>query len=313
MNAMAWAIITATLVVSLGVDLFVHRRGHGTSARGAAVWMGIWFALAAAFGLLVLVLRGGSAMQDYFAAYLLEESLSVDNLFVFMMIFEGLRVPPSSQHRVLFFGVLGALIFRAAFIIAGAAALESWRWLNFVFGGILLVAAVRAVMSVPAGGENRFVRWLSRNLPVSERLEGGRFFVRRSGKILATPLVVALIGLEVSDLVFAIDSVPAALSISGDRFVIYSSNALAICGLRSLYLVLRGVLRELPFLHHGIAAVLLFTGLKMISHHWVSIPSWVSITVTLFCIGASVGFSLRMRRAQQPAVAASYPPSRLEG
>jgi tellurite resistance protein TerC len=301
MNALAWSTIGVTLVVSLGVDLFVHRGGRETSARGALVWTGIWFAVAAAFGVLVLLLRGGSAMQDYFAAYLLEESLSVDNLFVFLMIFEGLRIPPPRQHQVLFFGVLGALAFRAAFIFAGAAALERWHWLNFVFGGILVFAALRAVLSVPADGESRFVRWLSRHLPVSDRLEGGRFFVRQSGRVLATPLVVALVGLELSDLVFAIDSVPAALSVSGDRFVVYSSNALAICGLRSLYLVLRGVLRQLPHLHHGIAGVLLFTGLKMICHPWVRIPSWISIAVTLSCVGLAVASSLRARRPQQAA------------
>lgn len=296
MQTWAWISIAVTLALSLGIDLFVHRHGRNTSTRSASVWTCIWIGVGVAFGALVYVLRGAGAMQDYYAAYLIEESLSIDNLFVFLLIFQGLRVPADLEHHVLFYGVLGALVFRAAFVLAGAAALERWQWVSYVFGAILLVAAVRAARSHVSEGDNRLVRWLFRHLPVSKGFEGHRFIITQDGRRLATPLLLALIGLELSDLVFAVDSVPAALSVSRDRFVVYSSNALAICGLRSLYLVLRSLLRDLTHLHYGIAAVLLFTALKMLSHPWLEIPSWVSIVVSASCIGLSAAASLRSRR-----------------
>jgi tellurite resistance protein TerC len=300
MQPWAWISILATLTVSLGVDLFVHRRGRSTTARSAGVWTGIWLAVGVAFGAVIYALRGASAVQDYYAAYLIEQSLSIDNLFVFLLIFQGLQVPAELEHHVLFLGVLGALVFRAVFVLAGAAALERWHWVSYVFGAILLVAAVRAARSHPGDGDNHLVRWLYRHLPVSRGFAGGRFVIVEGGRRLATPLLLALIGLELSDLVFAVDSVPAALSVSRDRFVVYSSNALAICGLRSLYLVLRSLLRGLPHLHYGIAAVLLFTAVKMLSHAWLHIPSWVSIVVSVSCIGLSAAASVRFRHREAP-------------
>lgn len=305
MEELAWISIAATLVVSLGVDLFVHRGERRTSVKSAAIWTGIWVALGAAFGLVVLLLRGGAAVQDYYAAYLIEESLSVDNLFVFLVIFEGLKIPEQNQHVVLFWGVLGALILRAAFVFVGAAALEHWHWVRFVFGGALLFAGGRALFSDLGEGDRPLIRWLSKHLPVSTHVDGARFFVRQAGRRVATPLLIALIGLELTDLLFAIDSVPAALSVTNDRFVVYSSNALAICGLRSLYLVLRRVLGDLPHLHYGIAGVLLFTAVGMISRPWLAIPSWVSIIVTITCLTLSVLASLRTRRRRESPASAT--------
>lgn len=306
MAAWAWVSIIATLATSLGIDRLVHRRGRAHSARDAAVWTGIWLAIGVAFGAVVYVFSGAAAVPDYYAAYLIEESLSVDNLFVFLIIFRGLGVPSELEHDVLFLGVLGALLFRAAFVMAGAAALARWQWVSYVFAAILIVAALRAARSRPGegGGENQLVRWLFKHLPVSRGFEGRRFMTARGGRRVATPLLLALIGLELSDLVFAIDSVPAALSVSRDQFVVYSSNALAICGLRSLYLVLRNLLRDLPHLHYGIAAVLAFTGVKMLSQPWLEIPSWVSMLVSAACIGLAVGASLISRRR----AASSAPP-----
>jgi tellurite resistance protein TerC len=303
MEAWAWISIVATLALSLGVDLVVHRHGRATTTRSAAVWTVIWIVVGVAFGGVVYVFRGASAVPDYYAAYLIEESLSVDNLFVFLIIFQGLRVPPELEHRVLFFGVLGALVFRAAFVMAGAAALDRWQWVSYVFGAILFIAAVRAARSHPGDSESSLVQWLYRHLPVSRGFAGDRFLTIENGRRVATPLLLALIGLELSDLLFAIDSVPAALSVSRDRFVVYSSNALAICGLRSLFLVLRGLLRDLPHLHYGIAAVLLFTAVKMLSHPWLEIPSWVSILVSASCIGLSVAASARTKRRELPSAA----------
>ncbi|HTV23095.1 MAG TPA: TerC/Alx family metal homeostasis membrane protein [Polyangiaceae bacterium] len=304
MQTWAWISIIATLALSLGVDLFVHRRGRATTARSASIWTVIWVSVGIAFGAVVYAFRGAAAVPDYYAAYLIEESLSVDNLFVFLIIFQGLRVPLDLEHHVLFLGVLGALVFRALFVLAGAAALERWQWVSYVFGAILVIAAIRAARSQPGEGDNPLIHWLSEHLPVSKGFAGRKFVTVENGRRLATPLLIALVGLEISDVFFAIDSVPAALSISRDQFVVYSSNALAICGLRSLFLVLRSLLRGLPHLHYGIAAVLLFTGLKMISHPWVDIPSWVSILVSASCIGLAVLASLRAKRDEAPSPSA---------
>ena len=299
MDRIGWIVALLTLATSLALDLFVHRRGRAVSGRAAGVWTAIWTALGVGFGLLVLALRGASDMQDYFAAYFIEQSLSLDNLFVFLVIFQSLRIPDERQHVVLFFGVLGALAFRGSFVYAGSAALEKWHWAGIAFGAILLVAAVRALRSKPDHGESRVLGWFARILPVTDRPHANDFVVRDNGRLLATPLLLALCGLELSDIMFAIDSVPAALSVSQDRFIVYTSNAFAICGLRSWYLLLSRYLRELPHLHYGIAGVLLFTGLKMIGQEWVRVPSGVSIAITLGCILLSIAASLLGRASRK--------------
>jgi tellurite resistance protein TerC len=299
-SALPWISLVALLALSLGTDLFAHRHGQGASMKNASIWTGVWIGLGIAFGAVVFAFRGGAAVQDYYAAYLIEESLSVDNLFVFLVIFQALRVPAALEHQVLFFGVLGALVFRAIFVLAGAAALERWQWVSYVFGAILIVAAVRAARSHSSGADSRLVRWLYRHLPVSDGFAGTRFIIRQDGRLLVTPLLLALIGLELSDIVFAVDSVPAALSVSRDEFVVYSSNALAICGLRSLFLVLRNLLSDLPYLHYGIASVLLFTGAKMLTHAWLPIPSWASMLVSASCIGVAAAASVWAKRRPAP-------------
>jgi tellurite resistance protein TerC len=302
MDRLGWSVAGLTLAASLALDLLVHRRGRSVSARAAVVWTSIWVALGLAFGLVILALRGSSGMQDYYAAYLIEESLSLDNLFVFLVIFQSLRIPEDRQHQVLFFGVLGALFFRAVFVFAGSAALERWHWVDTVFGALLLVAAARALTSNPGGGKSRLLEWLSRRLPVTERLHGTAFLARQDGKLMVTPLLLALIGLELSDIMFAVDSVPAALSITQDRFIVYTSNAFAICGLRSLYLLLNRFLSGLRHLHYGIAGVLLFTGIKMVGQTWLHVPSWLSISITLTCITLSIAASLLDRSPRQAPV-----------
>jgi tellurite resistance protein TerC len=304
MDQVGWIVAAVTLGASLVLDLVLHRRGRSTSTRAAGVWTSIWIAIGISFGLFILALRGAPDMQDYFAAYIIEQTLSLDNLFVFLVIFGSLRIPEDRQHEVLFYGVLGALFFRAVFVFAGSAALERWHWVDIVFGALLLVAAFRAFRSNPVEGRGRLIGWLSRRLPVTDRLHGTHFVVRLSGKLMVTPLLLALIGLELTDVMFAIDSVPAALSISQDRFIVYTSNAFAICGLRSLYLLLNRFLGGLRYLHYGIAGVLVFTGFKMIGQAWVHVPSWLSIAITLSCITASVVASV-LGRGARPAPASS--------
>jgi tellurite resistance protein TerC len=274
-----WIIFAGSISVLLAIDLFAHRGENGQSTKAATTWSIVWIATGLAFGLVVWLAFGGERAQDYFAAYLIEKSLSVDNLFVFLVIFQSLKIPEGQQHQVLFFGVLGALVFRAIFIVLGANALEEWQWVNYVFGAILLYAAFRSVRGDPAREENKLVTWLC-------------------GHVKLSPFIIAIIGLELTDIMFAIDSVPAALSITRHKFVVYSSNAFAILGLRSLYVVLAKVLADLRHLHYGIAGVLAFTGIKMIIHEWVEIPSWLSIIVIAVIIAIAVYSSVRTTRAK---------------
>jgi tellurite resistance protein TerC len=271
----AWIVFAVAIGVLLAIDLLSHRGRKGQSAKAATIWTIVWIGAGLLFGLVVLWLLDARHMQDYYAAYLIEKSLSVDNLFVFLVVFRTLSIPEEKQHNVLFLGVLGALVFRALFVIAGVAALERWQWVNYVFGAILLFAAVRSVRGAPEEEENAILRWLSkRNI---------------------APFWMALISLELTDIMFAVDSVPAALSVTHDTFVVYSSNAFAIMGLRSLYVVMAKSLAELHFLHYGIAGVLAFTGLKMIFHQQLHIPSWASILIIASIVGVAVLASLRAR------------------
>jgi tellurite resistance protein TerC len=276
----AWVIFGVAVALLLAIDLLSHRGRKGQSAKAATIWTIVWIATGLAFGLVVLLLLDAKSMQDYYAAYLIEKSLSVDNLFVFMVVFHTLAIPPERQHKVLFYGVLGALVLRALFVFAGAAALERWQWVNYVFGGILLFAAYRSIRGAPVAEENAIIRWLSRRN--------------------ITPFWIALISVEITDIMFAIDSVPAALSVTHDPFVVYSSNAFAILGLRSLYVVLAKTLADLSHLHYGIAAVLAFTGIKMITHEMVEIPSWMSIVIIVAIIAAAVAVSLLRPHPRAP-------------
>lgn len=294
----AWIALSAAVLVLLVVDLIGHRGGHGTSRKAAIVWTMVWITAGLLFNVVVWVALGGQRGQEYLASYLIEKSLSVDNLFVFLIIFQTLNVPPQHQHRVLFWGIFGALVFRAIFIFAGVAALEQYDWVAYVFGGILLLAAWRAFRDDPGEPrESKIVLWLSRHLPVTHRIEGGAFVTRMQGRRVVTPLLIALVAVELTDIVFAIDSVPAALSVSQDRFVVFSSNAFAILGLRALYTVLADVLSDLEYLHYGLAAVLAFAGIKLIIADWLHIPAPISIALIAAIIGAAVWASVHARRS----------------
>lgn len=296
--------------VTLLVDLIVHRGGRETSRQAAAVWSGVWIAIGLGFGGLIGWVLGARAAEDYLAAYLIEKSLSVDNLFVFLVIFGTLRIPSEAQHKVLSYGIFGALVFRALFVFLGIAAIERWHWIVYIFAGLLLYAAWRAVRDNPAEHkESKAVQWLARHLPVSSHLDGERFFTRRNAKLVATPLLLAVAAVELTDIAFAIDSVPAALSVTRDRFLVYSSNAFAILGLRALYLVLARTIADLAYLHYGLAFVLAFAGLKMIFAPWVHVPGWLSVLIIGVAVTVAVLASLRRnRRLRERAVGVSRPP-----
>ena len=248
---LAWALFGAIVLVMLAVDLRAAPGEH-VGFRASAVRSAVWIMIGLGFGLAVYLLAGPEAGLAYWAAYLLEKSLSVDNLFVFVLVFSYFGLPPSYQPRVLLWGILGALVMRAVFIAAGVALLTRFHWVTYPFAGLLLVSAVRLLR----GGETGIARaccetgprWVSRLIPVVPRLHDGRFLARENGALVATPLLAALIAIESADLVFAIDSIPAALGITRDPFLVYTSNIFALLGLRSLYFLLAGVLGRLRYL-----------------------------------------------------------------
>lgn len=294
--AWAWALLAAVVLLSITLDLFAHRGDRVDSKRRALVWTGVWVAVSLAFGAWIAMRFGPVAGEEFLAAYLLEKSLSVDNLFVFLLVFGALRIPSAEQRRVLTWGIFGAIVSRGLLIFAGAAAIERWHALTNVFGAVLVIAGIKLVRAPAAEGENSILLWLERHVRWTRVLHGHRFFTRVNGLRVATPLFLALVAIELTDVVFAIDSVPAAFAVSEEPFIIYSSNLLAILGLRALYVVLAGALADLRYLRFGLAAVLAFAGGKLLVAGWVKIPPLPSVGVIAVCIAISVIYSLRANR-----------------
>ena len=297
-----WAGVVAFILAMLGVDLLLHRNAHEVTGREAAGWSAVWITLGLAFGALVWVTLGGVAAGEYLGGYLIEKSLSVDNIFVFALLFSYFRVPLSYQHQVLFWGVLGALLLRALFIFGGAALIESFHWTIYLFGAVLLFTGVR--MARHGGPEahperNAVLKLLRRVVPLTEGYEGQRFVVRRAGRRFATPLLAALIVVETTDLLFAVDSIPAVFAVTTDTFLVFTSNAFAVLGLRALYFLFAGTIGRFAYLKIGLAAVLVFVGVKMLLTDLYHIPIWASLAVIAALIGGSVVASLR--RASGPA------------
>jgi len=263
-----------------------------------------WVGLGLALGLWVWATRGSGAAAEYYAAYFLEESLSVDNIFVFVIIFTTLRIPGQHQHRVLWFGVAGALVFRGLMIGAGITLIGLFGWVTYPFAVLILIAAWRMVFGaerekvVVEGACNVCETWIARVVRVSPVLHGADFWRREGGRLVATPLFVALVVIETTDIVFALDSVPAVLAITRDPFIVYSSNVMAMFGLRSLYFVLADALPRLRYLRHGLALVLVFTGMKMLAADWVHVSAGASVLVIgIVLLATTVASVLRGNRA----------------
>jgi len=290
------------VLVMLALDLGVfHRKAHAVSMKEALGWSLVWVGLSACFGVLVYVGFGRERALEFAAGYLLEKSLSVDNLFVFVVLFSAFRIPAASQHRVLFWGVLGALVMRALFIAAGSALLTRFHWLMYGFGGFLLFTAVklwreRGESTTDSPLDGKLFKALTRLLPTSNELDGERFFTRKNGRRLATPLFVVLLLVEAMDLVFAVDSVPAVLSVTRDPFIVFTSNVLAILGLRSLYFVLADAVQRFHYLKPALALVLGFVGVKMLALGVLHIPIAISLLVICTILGGAVVLSLRRER-----------------
>jgi tellurite resistance protein TerC len=298
-----WIIFGVVVLASLFVDLGLHRDRHQMSTKESAIWAGVWIALAVVFGVAVSPVIGTPKTIDYFTAYILEKSLSVDNLFVFLVVFAFFKIPPELQHRVLFWGILGALVMRAVFILLGVALLARFHFLFYIFGAFLVYTGVKLLTS--KGQEvhpedNWASRAFRRFFPITDDISSGNFFVVEDGKRKATRLMVALVVIEATDLVFAIDSIPAVLAVTTDPFVVYTSNIFAILGLRALYFLLAGVMTKFRYLNYGLAIVLAFIGVKMIIVDWVPIPALVSLSVVggvlALAIAVSIWSDIRDRR-----------------
>jgi tellurite resistance protein TerC len=312
----AWAAFAAFVVAMLALDLFVlHRRAQEVSLQEAGLWTAVWLAIGLGFGGLLWAWQGGGTAQAYLAGYLIEKSLSLDNVFVFAVIFAAFAIPARYQHRVLMFGVIGALIMRAVFIVAGVTLLEAFHPVIYLFGAVLLYAAVKMGRGGQHAGpeHNRVLRALRRILPATEHLHGQRFVVRDAGRVLATPLLVTLIVVEVTDLIFAVDSIPAVLAVTTDTFVVYTSNVFALLGMRALYFLLTGAAARFRYLRPGLAIILAAVAVKLLTADLYEVPAWASPAFIAAVLAAVAILSIRDRcRARagmpQPRRKRSTPP-----
>jgi tellurite resistance protein TerC len=267
----------------LALDLGVfHRRSHSVKLREAVIWSIAWGTLAGAFAVLVYFWHGRPAALEFVTGYVIELSLSVDNLFVFLLIFRFFKVSPAHQHKILFWGIIGALVMRAVFIVVGVGLINRFHWIVYAFGALLVYSGVKLFRQHDAEvhpENNPVLKLFRRMVPITEDYHGDKFFVRRAG-LYATPMLVVLIVVETTDLIFAVDSIPAILAITRDAFIVYTSNVFAILGLRSMYFALAGLMELFRYLHYGLAIVLTFVGAKMLISHYIEIPTeYALITV----------------------------------
>ena len=292
-----WAGFLAFVAAMLALDLGVfHRKAHAISLREAAVWSAVWIGLAGVFAAGVFWFGGPRLGMEFTTGYLIEKALSIDNIFVMVILFGAFGVPAHQQHRVLFWGIIGALVMRAIFIFAGTALIARFHWTVYVFGAFLIITGIRMLRSTGQQAhpeDSAAIRLTRRVLPVTTGQEGSeRFFVRVDGRRMVTPLFLALVAVELTDLIFAVDSIPAILAISREPFIVFTSNIFAILGLRSLYFLLAGVVQKFRYLKLGLAGVLVFVGLKMMLVDVVEIPVGLSLGVVALLIAASIGLSL---------------------
>jgi tellurite resistance protein TerC len=292
-----WAAFVALVLVFVALDLGVfHRKDQVVSVRNALAWTAVWVTVAMTFNALLWWRFGATKAAEFLTGYLIEESLSVDNLFVFLIIFSSLAIPPALQHRVLFWGILTALLLRASMILAGTALLQRFHWLIYVFGAFLVVTGAKLLFhqtdEEPHPEKSAAFRLLRRLIPATSRLEGHHFFVREGGRWVATPLFLALVFIELSDVVFALDSVPAIFGVTLDPFIVFTSNIFAILGLRSLFFALSGLMERFIHLRSALALVLVFIGGKMLAAPWVQVGQITALAVVAGLLLGAVGLSL---------------------
>lgn len=303
-----WAAFSVGILLLLAIDvsLFAKAQHHDPShtKRHALIESGLWIAVALAFNGWFATEYGSKAGIEFLTGYLVEKSLSVDNLFIILLIFDSFRIPKENQHKVLFLGILGALVLRAIFILLGAQLLHTFHWILYIFGAILVITAIRFLRESDEEiqPEDTFaIRTLKKIVPVTHQLHGSKFFTIENGKRYATPLFMALVAIEAIDLVFAVDSIPAVFAVTEDAFIAFASNILAILGLRALYFVLADWVQSLRYLKPGLAAILLFIGVKMLVVDFVKIPSWVSLLVIFGILTTAALSSWYVNRLEERA------------
>ncbi|MFN6092068.1 MAG: TerC family protein [Bacteroidota bacterium] len=293
-----WIYFNLSILALLGLDLFfVNRKNKAVSVQSTLGWVVFWIFVALLFGVWIYNYIGSNAATEYLTAYLIEWTLSVDNLFVFIIVFNYFKVPDEYQHRVLFWGILGALVLRGVFISAGVTLIHHFEWLVYLFGGFLVFTGIKIFFHKEDDetdlSKNIIVRFMRKFVPLSDEYDGNRFFTKRNAKLIATPLFLVLIVIEFTDLIFAVDSIPASLSISKNAFIIYCSNVLAVLGLRSLYFGISHLMKIFKYLKFGIAIILVFVGIKMLIAEFFHLPPLFALGTIITILFVSVLFSLR--------------------
>jgi tellurite resistance protein TerC len=305
-STLLWIGFNVFVLIMLALDLGVfHRKSHEVSVKEALTWTGIWISLAMLFNLFIYHHFDKDKAIEFFTGYIIEKSLSVDNIFVIIMIFSYFNVPRLYQHKVLFWGVFGALVMRVFFIFAGVELLHRFHWLIYIFGGFLVITAIRMIVSKDDKLEpekNPLVKLVRKQFRVTPSFQGDNFFVRVGGQLSATPLFLVVIMIEATDLIFAVDSIPAILAISDDPFIVYTSNVFAILGLRSLYFALSGIEKYFQYLKYGLAVILVFVGAKMCLMDFIKIPVEISLIVIVFVLGISMLASVVISNKQRHPV-----------
>ena len=310
-----YGVFAAAVLAMIAIDMLTLKKSgaHKISSKEALAWTIVWIAVSCAFaGWLYWEIAHNQAyghelaktkVMEYFTGYVLEKSLAVDNLFVFLMIFGYFKVPPQYQHRVLLYGVFGAIVLRVLMIFVGAVLISRFEWILYFFGAFLLYTGIKMIKQGDDDAEdlsqNKILQWLQKHIRVSKNLNGEKFFTRENGRRMATPLLLVLVMVELSDVVFAVDSIPAVFAVTTDPFIVLTSNIFAILGLRAMYFLLADMADRFVFLNYGLAFVLSFIGIKMLIMHWIHIPVGISLAVVFGAIGASILISLAYDRRKR--------------
>ena len=303
-----WLSVVGLILVMLLIDLFAHRKAHEIAVKEAALWSVFWVTTGVAFGAWIWSYFGAEFGQQYFAGFLIEKSLAVDNVFIWAIIFASFAVPRKYQHRVLFLGVLGALVFRGIFIAAGAAILENFAWVLYLFAAFLILTGIQMLRKRSEHDDpskSAFYRWFSRVIPSTKEYHGQKLTVRVGGALVATPLLMVLVLIEFTDIIFAVDSIPAIFAVTSEPFLVFTANAFAILGLRAMYFLLADMMHRFIYLKTGLALVLIWVGIKMGLHDFVKIPTLTSLGVIVLILTVAIVASFRKTKAvEAPSKAA---------
>ncbi len=296
-----WAITIGLILFMLAVDLFAHRHASVISIKEAALWSSLWVSLGIGFGIYLWIEFGAEIGQQYFSGFVIEKSLAVDNVFVWALIFAAFSVPREYQHRVLFLGVIGALIFRAIFIAAGAVLIDSFAWILYIFAAFLVYTGVKMLIHRNSHfdpSKSKFLKTFQKLVPMTDRYYGQRLFIRKGGVLLATPLLAVLALVEFTDIVFAVDSIPAIFAVTSEPFIVFAANAFALLGLRAMYFLLSDLIHRFVYLKVGLSFILVWVGIKLALHDVVKVPTLISLGVIVTVITVAIVVSLVKTKGQ---------------